>query len=226
MDIAAAQLLVPRAGLAIELLRRPAPFGERRARPRRTFAHRRSGNAGAVHARLATRRCPHRLLRLELRALAARSLLPARLPARDVARATTRSRFDTVEVNTTFYRLPNARGRRATGSARRRRASCSRSRRRATSRTSSGCSTSGRGCERFYERIEPLLRIAEARADPLAAAAELPARRRPARRGARGARRRAAPLLRVPAPELVRRGGLRAAARARRRARDRRPAAR
>ena len=82
----------------------------------------------------------------------------------------------------------------------------------------------GPGLERFYERIEPLLRSPKLGPDPLAAAAELPARRRAARGRARAAPAGAAALLRVPPPVLVRRRRLRAAARARRRARDRRPA--
>src|SRR5205085_910849 len=75
----------------------------------------------------------------------------------------------------------------------------------------------------------PLLRtrrtaraLTEARAGVVAAAADVQARRRPPRLGARHAPPGPA-LLRVPSRELVHRTRLRAAARAWRRARDRRP---
>ena len=79
---------------------------------------------------------PRWLLGLELRPLAKRRLLPAGLPAREWL-AYYATRFDTVEVNATFYRLPRSRPSRV-GRANARRGSCSRSRRAATSRTSSG----------------------------------------------------------------------------------------
>ena len=74
-----------------------------------------------------------RLLGLELRRLA-RPGLPAGLPPRRWL-AHYATLFDTVEVNSTFYRLAAPGRRSRAGSRRRRRTSCSPSRRAATSRT-------------------------------------------------------------------------------------------
>ena len=128
--------------------------------------------------------------------------------------------FDTVEVNTTFYRLP----RRESVAA-------------WVAETPPGflfavkasrylthmkrLTDLGRGVERFYERIEPLVRSPKV-GPMLAAAGDLPPERRAPGGGPRGSTHRPA-LLRVPPRELVRCARLRAPARAQRRPRDRRP---
>ena len=131
--------------------------------------------------------------------------------------------FDTVEVNSTFYRLP-------------RRASVARWVEQSPPDFVFAIKGSrylthikrlndlGPGARALLRVHRAAARLAEARADPLAAAAELQARRRAARERARAAAEGAAPRVRVPRRELVPRGRLRAAARAPRRARDRRPA--
>ena len=134
---------LPRGRPRARALRRPAPFGAAPARPRRTFAHRRSGNADALCTQLRTRACPHRLLRLELRALArarsTRRAAAARAGSSTTRRSSTRSRSTRPSTACRPRRPSRA------GSSRRRPASSSRSRRAATSRTSSGCTTSAPG---------------------------------------------------------------------------------
>ena len=76
------------------------------------------------------------------------------------------------------------------------------------------------GIGRYYEGIEPLVESGKLGPIVWQFPAELQARRRPARTGAASPAART-PLLRVPARELVHRGRLQAAARARRRAGDR-----
>ena len=89
VDIAAAQLLVRERGLAIDLPEAP-PFGaapldiEGRSRCRRGAQRRRS--ASACSPRCRREAGPHRLLGLELRALARRRLLPAAAAAAALAR--------------------------------------------------------------------------------------------------------------------------------------------
>ena len=116
---------------------------------------------------------------------------PPRLPPRRWLEFYARH-FDTVEVNSTFYRLPRARARSPTGFARRppgfvfavkmsRYADAHQAAARASRRASSSSTTA----------IRAAGRVAEARPGPLAAAAGLPARRRAARGGARAAACRA-----------------------------------
>ena len=133
-------------------------------------------------------------------------------------------RFDTVEVNATFYRLPK---REAVANW--------------VAQIAARLPVRGQGkplpdphqaAARHGPGPRPLLRadraahpLAQARPGALAAPGQLQARRRAARGGARPPAARP-PLLRVPARELVRRRDLRAAAEPRRRARDRRHARR
>ncbi len=127
--------------------------------------------------------------------------------------------FDTVEVNSTFYRLakPEAVARWVaetppdflfTVKASRYLTHMKR------------LTDMERGVERLYAGIAPLVESPKLGTGPVAAAGAVPPRRRPA-----GARARAADpiparpsLLRVPPPELVHLGGLRPAAHVRRRA--------
>ena len=162
-------------------------------------------------------RDPDRLLGLELPRLA-RRLLPDGLPARRWLEAYA-EHFDTVEVNTTFYRLP-ARG----------------GGRRWVEETPDGFVFAVKA-SRYLTHIRRLRDVADGMArwasassrssrrtgsgDAVAAAAELPPRRRaPGGRAGRDAA--GATRVRAPAPELVRRRRRGPAARARRRVRRRR----
>ena len=159
-------------------------FADGAARPRPAFTHRRRGNCRAVPTR-GQAVYPRRLLRLELRALAERRVLSAAASRVEVARAlraVLRHRRGERDV------LPPAEALvgRALGGA-----------------VAAGVRLRDQGvalpdahqaAERPRPRARALLRVhraaarlAEARADPLAAAAELQARRRAARRSARAA---------------------------------------
>ena len=161
----------------------------------------------------------HRLLGLELRRTGA-SFYPKGLPASRWLEHYAEL-FDTVEVNTTFYRLPTGRPWRGwveqtpAGLRLRREGEPLPDAHQAADRTSSS------GVERFYERIEPL--VESPKLGPVLW--QLPPNFK------RDDDRLAARSTRLPPGrhcfefrhrELVRRRGLRAAARARRRARDRR----
>ncbi len=186
------------------------PTAGSRARPS-------SSRSSRPRSRAAAR--PDRLLGLELRRLARRAL-PARGARRGAGSRATRRVFDTVEVNSTFYRLarPAAVARWVEQTPPDFVFAVKASRylthvKRLTDME--------QGVERLYAGIAPLVESRQARAGAVAAAGELPPRRRPARVRARAAAARP-PLLRVPARELVRVGGLRPAAHVRRRARARR----
>ena len=105
VDFAAGQLLVRERGLAIDLFDGPAvpraPL-DLEARSRVVAA----GTDELCARRSPTRSDPHRLLRLELRALARRRLLSAAAAGARSWLELYAERFDTVEVNATFYRLP------------------------------------------------------------------------------------------------------------------------
>src|SRR6266545_5784898 len=164
--------------------------------------------------------CPHRVLRLELRPLAQRRLLPAAPPRVEVARAL---RAVLRHGGGERDLLPSSQAQLggALGGA-----------------VATGIRLCDQGvalpdahqaAERPRTRARALLRVhraaarlAEARPDPLAAAAELQARRRAARGRPRAPAEAATPLLRVSRRELVPRRRLCVAARARCRARDRR----
>ena len=143
VDIAAGAAPLPRARPRDRAVRRRGAVRRGAARPRGAFA-RSPQRERTSCARSSHTPCPHRLLRLELRALAQRRLLSAAPAGGALARALRRAlRHGRGERDLLPAAAPR-RGR-ALGRADAATASSSRSRRRATSRTSSGCASSGRG---------------------------------------------------------------------------------
>ena len=201
VDIAAAQLLVRERGLAIDLPDAP-PF---EPAPLDLEGRSRVVAAGTPELcrRSPTRSCaeagPHRLLRLELRALA-RAVL-----RRDCPRALARALRELLRHGRgEHHLLPPARRRRLARWVEETPAGLRlRGEGEPLSHAHQAADRSRRGLERYYERIEPLVRSPKLGPGALAAARELQARRRAARRRARRAAAGPA-LLRVPSCELVR----------------------
>ena len=193
VDIAAAQLLLRELDIPI-VVRGRGPVRRRAARPGAPVTGDRRRVAAAVRATRA-HRCHVRRVWIGCSGWNYADWRERRLPEGAVRSHAGSSHyatlFDTVEVNSTFYRLP---------------------RREAVARwveqtpddfvfavKASRYLTHikrltdlGRGVERFYERIEPLATLAEAGTGALAAPGELPPGRRAARRGARRSCRLAA----------------------------------
>ena len=150
VDIAAGQLLVRERGLAIELPRGAAV----RAAPLDLEARSRLVAAGTPElCDDAWRSALRRLIRIGCSGWnyahwRDASSIRRGWPAARAGSTGTRSHFDTVEINMTFYRLPKVEAVARAGSRRAPTASSSRSRSAATSRTSSGCRTSGPGSGR------------------------------------------------------------------------------